>query len=258
MRKDDMRNGDGGFTLLELMIVTGIIATVIGLSMVMLKQAGDDARMNILMSHYESRLQTALDDIVMHAIETNPSKMSLYAYDEDGQRHAVITFPTARDVDDQYALFGPGGVVTPTPQWQALVVYAYSRGSIYRYMDFTARDYTNIAYVTAITANTITVFDGSALIMFNRDGTPRNANQRVWKLLEHASRLFAFVPAKPGDPPESQMPPDPQYVLPAVPRYDPLDPPVSLLLQATVPIEHSKGTAVVISLDTSVLARNQN
>jgi prepilin-type N-terminal cleavage/methylation domain-containing protein len=246
---------NSGFTLLELMIVTAIIATVIGLSMVMLKQAGDDARTNILMSHYESRLQTTLDDIVMHSIESSSTKMSLYAYDRDGKRHTVIVFPTARDRDDEYIFTGVGGVPSPTPVWQALVVYAYSNGSIYRYMDFTPRVYTNRPYVQNIDNTTITVYDGTKDIYFNLDGTPRNANQTVWKVLDHASSLLAFMPQS-DDPPYNQEPPG-QGAL-TTRRYDIYRQPVNLRVEAEVPIEHREGATIVISLGTGVLTRNQN
>ncbi|MBN1808463.1 MAG: prepilin-type N-terminal cleavage/methylation domain-containing protein [Planctomycetes bacterium] len=251
----ERRGGDRGFTLLEMMIATAIIAAVIGLSMILLHQASSTTRVNMLQTHYEGRLQEALDDITMRIIETSPGKVSLFAYDLDGQRHTAITFPSARGMDGNYVLVDEMGIVSAVPHWQCIVVYAYHGGMVRRYEDYTPRSYTNVAYVTNVGAATMDVWDGSTTIQFNLDGTPMNANQKIEPILDQARRLFAHEEQEVGDP---QVPPNPPDLLPVPPIYESLNPPLNLVIEAEIQVGIRGRETLVVRLDTSVLARNQN
>jgi len=257
MYRRGAKKGERGFSLFEMMLATAIMAVILGISLIVLKRANEEASVVMLQTFYESRLQTALDDVTMRVVESNPAKISLHAYDMDGRRHTAIVFPTARDRDDHFVLRNVLGMITPTPQWQCLVMYAYSGGFVRRYVDYTPRDYTNIAYLDGITGTQFRVWDGSQFIFFNRDGTPVNANQQVQVILNSARRIFATMSRAAGEP---QAPPSAPDVLPGYPDniYLAVDPPVNLLLEAEVPVAHRPGTTIVVTLDTSVLARNQN
>lgn len=268
MRRLIKDTANKGFTLVELMIATAVIATVIGLSMVILKQASDSAAEITVQAHHENRLQEALSDMVMRAVESNPSRVTLFGYDEaDGTRQGIIVFPTARDADDDFRYVDATGNIVVTPQWQGLVIYAVSNNALYRYIDYNFRTYTNAAYVRQIDATTITVYDGAGDITLNRDGTPANAGQNVTKLLDNVKHLFAYyeVLLDPGPPPVYEHYPPfvgeegshSEWVASGT-RYENVEPPVHLEIEVEIPVEHRAGQTLVISLDTSVLARNQN
>ena len=217
---------DRGLTIIEMMIATAVAGVVILISIFSVTSAARSARFNIVHSHYESRLQTALDDVSMYLLESRPSLVSFYPYSRDGRNQTAIVFPTARNRQGNYVLMDEDGNVSGTPLWQAIAVYAYSDGMVRRYMDFRPRSYGSPISVVSMDEEQMRLSDGTT---FNLNGKPLNANQQSWPILDNARRFEAQDAV-----------------------------PVQLTVEAGVVVDHVADQVFIITLDTGILARNHN
>ena len=215
-----------GFTIIELMIALAAAGIVVAASLVAMTRIHDDAGLSTAYWQCESRLQMALDDVSTYLLETRPSLVSFYTYNRDGRQHTAISFPTARDRDGNFVLRDENGAVAAVPHWQGIVVYAYADGFVRRYIDYSERSYSSPVSITNITSTQIILNDGTR---FNLDGTPRNSNQRVMTVLDHARRFVA----------ENTTP-------------------IHLIMEAEIVLTRPPQQTYVITLDTGILARNNN
>lgn len=215
-----------GLTIVEMMIATAVAGAVILISIFTVTSAARSARFNIVHSHYESRLQTALDDVAMYVLESRPSLVTFHPYVRDGRNQTALAFPTARNRQGNYVLMDAGGNVSATPLWQAMVVYAYADGMVRRYMDFSPRSYGSPISVVSVGETQMRLSDGT---VFNLDGTPVNANQLIMPVLDNARRFEAVSAV-----------------------------PVQLRVEAGVVVDEVGEEVFIVTLDTGILARNHN
>jgi hypothetical protein len=162
----------------------------------------------------------------MYLLESRPSLVAFYTYTRDGRNQTAISFPTARNRQGNYVLMDADGNVFGTPLWQAVCVYAYADGMVRRYMDFSPRSYGSPISVISIDETQMRLSDGT---VFNLDGTPLNANQAIWPLLDNARRFEA------------------QDAIP-----------VQLTVEAGVVVDQVADEVFIVTLDTGILARNHN
>ncbi len=245
-----------GFTLLETVIASAIFALLIALIMGMLGRAMGSAEMDLAQSFIEDQVQNVVDDMIQDLKETDPSMVNFYQFDEDGHAQTAFTFPSARDAGGDF-IYKVGGEVQNEPVWQSVRVYCYVQvpgqggGWIYRYEDFNAHNFVNPITVTNVTADTITLNDGTT---FSRRG-PLGANQ---SLLRMPGRFVQLVAEVPDDGGEVAWEIDPALVEDVI--IDKQVRPLRLTIRSEV--EHKypglAGSSVITTLTNEVLSRNRN
>lgn len=230
-----MRTGrDGaGFTLMEVMFTSAILAIVMVICLAFLVQTTDVTSMDAVQTYAENQVQEAADEIVRDLKEAAPALCSFYHFPTASPVDTAICFPSARDQTgrDGNFVYTRSGEVQPYPVWQCIQVYCRApNGKLFRFRDYTAtRDYTFAITVTSVTDTTITLSDGTT---FNRVGTA-GANQTVREL----SGIFTQVKTQGTSP-------------------------VQLIVSSTVQHKatslRGKGSTVVTTLTNEALCRNQN
>ena len=99
----------------------------------------------------------------------------------------MLCFPTARDANSKFIIV-LASQIKDAPQWQGICVYGCYNEALYRYVDRNNHVYSdsNPIRITAVTASTITLSDGTA---FKRNGLGMSANQTRTSILEEAARF---------------------------------------------------------------------
>lgn len=167
-----MINGDRrGFTLLEVVISMSLLGIIMAAALALLLGTVETADTDLLLTHAESDVQNAADEIVTDLKETAPNLCAFYNFQDppsapaaDQTAQTVIVFPSARRrADNSFIYKDSKGEVQPGPVWQSVRVYCFARdpgqttGSIYCYNDYSVTTFTDPVTVAAVTDNTITL-----------------------------------------------------------------------------------------------------
>ncbi|HOX05724.1 MAG TPA: type II secretion system protein [Planctomycetota bacterium] len=258
------QNRRAGFTLLEIIVAMSIFAIVAVLTLGMLKRSAETASMDLIQTHTENQVQEAVDSIVRDLKETSPALCTFANFnDAQGRAQTAICFPTARARASGAFQTESMGVISGRPVWQGAVVYAIGPdGVIFKYVDYSARAYTGPLYVSAVTANDITVCmpDGTVTAVFSRVNRPAAGGPQTAVPLQGRFRQLAaqmsrttcwncsteFIPMPPG------------FTCPTCAQAGA----GAIQLTVSSEIEHRtsqlSGTNVITTLTNEALSRNQN
>jgi Zn finger protein HypA/HybF involved in hydrogenase expression len=184
-----------------VVVAMTIFAIVMALTMGILRWSVEEAGMDIVQTHTENQVQEAVDRIVWDLKETSPSLFTFRDFvDANNLRQTAICFPTARARGTGDFTVETGGTVPGHPVWQGVVVYfiapntGQSNGTIFKYVDYTARAYTGALHVSQVTSTQVTVVmpDGTVAAVFPRSNRfAVNGNQTMEPLQGQFRQLSA-------------------------------------------------------------------
>ncbi len=186
-----------GMTLLE-MFVTLAMLSVILLAAMQFLNVGSTTIVN--QSHdtmMEEKVQQTVNEITTTIREAGVGFVTISRRTTDsnvyedtlgtvGSTQDVICLPTARDnsIDRKFRILdgsGSGAPMPRVPNWQGLVMYCCYNGSLYRFVDWNSRSYSDATpfRVSSESGATITLTDGTSTVSFNRGGVGSGQTREV-------------------------------------------------------------------------------
>jgi prepilin-type N-terminal cleavage/methylation domain-containing protein len=264
-----VRKRNAGFSLIEVMVAMTIFAMVMALTMVILKWSVEEAGMDLVQTYTENQVQDAVDSIVKDLKETSPALCTFKNFnDAQGRIQTAICFPTARVRGTDVFKVDNSGTVAGRPVWQGVIVYCIvpntgqTNGSIYKYVDYTARAYTGPLYVSSVTDTQITVTlpDGTTTAVFSRQNpVVPTANQTAVPLQGRFRQLSAQMSLMTCWNCDTEfIPRPPTFACPTCGQAGAGAIQLTLSSEVQNGVAQLRGTSVITTLTNEALSRNQN
>jgi len=192
-----------GYTLMEVMIVTGILSSVIVLTLDFMAQSTDQVAVITEETWLQRQIQLTIDDVIAEIREASADHVCLYRWTDppggkivqpDGSQvnstQVAICFPTPRNQSEDFIFTTGSGAsleVSSEPVWQGIKVIAYYDKELWEYADYNWHIYNdaNPLRISTITDTTITLTDGTT---FNRAGVT-TAKQTARSVMANLAQL---------------------------------------------------------------------